>query len=91
MKKRLVHNHVGQLFIIYVLLEYSPDTNDMTIGSIVCNLDTGAGVACMDDTVVTHVDCNVSAVADDVAGSGILDSAGYASSYRTKCVRGMWK
>ena len=63
----------------------------MTIRSIVCNLDTGAGVTCMDDTVISHVDCNVTAVADDVAGSGIFDSAGYSSSYRTKCVGGVWE
>ena len=63
----------------------------MTIGSIVCNLDTGAWVTCMDDTVISHVDSNVTAVADDVAGFGIPDSAGYSSSYRTKCVGGMWK
>ena len=63
----------------------------MTIGSIVRNLDTGAWVTCMDDTVVSHVDCNVTAVADDVAGFCISDSAGYSSTYGTKRVGGMRK
>ena len=63
----------------------------MTIGSIVCNFDTGAWVACMDDTVVSHVDCNMSAIADDIAWFGISDSAGYSSAYRAKCVGRMRK
>ena len=63
----------------------------MTIRSIVRDLDSGAWVTCVDDTVVSHVDSNVTAVADDVAGFCISDSAGYSSAHRAKCVGGMWK
>ena len=79
------------LILLLLFLEYSPDSNDVTIGSIVRNLDTGTWVTCMDNTVVSHVDCNVTAVADDVAGFSISDSAGYSSSYGAKCVGGMRK
>ena len=61
----------------------------MTVGRIVGDPDTGAWVAGMDDTVVSHVDCNVTAVADNVAGSGIFNSAVYCPAHGTKGRGGM--
>ena len=45
----------------------------------------------MDDPVAAHVDGHMAAVADDISRFGILDSAGYSSSYMTLCVGGMRK
>ena len=63
----------------------------MTVGGILCDFDTGAGIAGVDDTVSAHVDGNMSAVADDITGSGVFNSAGDSSAYRAKSMGGMRK
>ena len=54
------------IWIKYVLVKDSSDRNDRTVRCIVCDLDTAARVAGMNDLVVAHVKSHMTAVADDI-------------------------
>ena len=50
--------------LVLSLIHDSSDCNNVTVSSIVRNFDTVFCIACMDDFVVAHVDCNVSGITD---------------------------